>query len=183
MTQMNETSTPEKTETLYCANHPNIETYLRCSRCGKPICSRCAKQTPTGYRCPECLRGQQKVFTTANWYDYPVAILISGLLSFLGSLLVPIIGFFTIFLAPAAGILIASIVRYAVRKRRGKSLFQAAAIAAAVGCLLIPVLGLLTNLVLGGRVGGLLGLLWYGVYAFFVTSSVYASLSGIQMRR
>lgn len=39
---------------LHCANHPNTETILRCSRCGKPICVRCVVQTPVGGRCREC---------------------------------------------------------------------------------------------------------------------------------
>src|SRR5512133_3536072 len=39
---------------LRCANHPNVETHLRCSRCGKPICVKCVYQTPVGGRCREC---------------------------------------------------------------------------------------------------------------------------------
>jgi hypothetical protein len=38
----------------YCARHPNVETYLRCGRCGTPICPRCLVQTPVGARCREC---------------------------------------------------------------------------------------------------------------------------------
>ena len=52
--------------TLYCANHPHVETLLCCNRCGKPICIRCAERTPVGYRCSECIRGQQSVFYTAT---------------------------------------------------------------------------------------------------------------------
>src|SRR5438477_9988324 len=39
---------------LYCANHPNEETYVRCSRCEKPICTRCRVMTPVGFRCYDC---------------------------------------------------------------------------------------------------------------------------------
>jgi hypothetical protein len=39
---------------MYCANHPNVETYLRCGKCGKPICAKCRVRTPVGYRCFEC---------------------------------------------------------------------------------------------------------------------------------
>lgn len=39
---------------LRCANHPDVETHLRCSRCGKPICVRCVVPTPVGGRCREC---------------------------------------------------------------------------------------------------------------------------------
>ena len=37
-----------------CADHPDVETRLRCSRCGKPICPRCGVRTPVGMRCPDC---------------------------------------------------------------------------------------------------------------------------------
>lgn len=43
-----------KSSVLHCANHPSVETSLRCSRCGKPICVRCVVQTPVGGRCREC---------------------------------------------------------------------------------------------------------------------------------
>ncbi len=39
---------------MQCAAHPNVETELGCSKCGKPICMRCAVQTPVGMRCREC---------------------------------------------------------------------------------------------------------------------------------
>jgi hypothetical protein len=37
-----------------CADHPDVETRLRCSRCGRPICPRCSVRTPVGMRCPDC---------------------------------------------------------------------------------------------------------------------------------
>ncbi|MCW8804247.1 MAG: DUF4097 family beta strand repeat-containing protein [Ignavibacteriaceae bacterium] len=72
---------------ITCANHPNTETLLRCNRCEKPICIKCAIQTPTGYRCKECVQGQQKVFETAQWQDIPLAFIAAAVLSFLGSLI------------------------------------------------------------------------------------------------
>ena len=44
---------------MQCAFHPNTETLLRCSKCEKPICNRCATQTPVGARCPECANVQR----------------------------------------------------------------------------------------------------------------------------
>jgi hypothetical protein len=41
-------------ETVRCATHPDVETTLRCGKCGKPICPRCMVQTPVGARCPDC---------------------------------------------------------------------------------------------------------------------------------
>ena len=39
---------------MQCATHPNVETELACSRCGKAICPKCMVQTPVGARCREC---------------------------------------------------------------------------------------------------------------------------------
>ncbi len=43
-------------EPLRCAAHPNVETQLRCGKCGKPICPRCMIQTPVGARCRQCAK-------------------------------------------------------------------------------------------------------------------------------
>jgi membrane associated rhomboid family serine protease len=39
----------------HCYRHPDRETALRCSNCGRFICSQCMRPTPTGQRCPECV--------------------------------------------------------------------------------------------------------------------------------
>jgi hypothetical protein len=49
---------------MYCATHPDVETALGCSRCGKPICGRCLVHTPVGARCMEC--AQVKKVPTYN---------------------------------------------------------------------------------------------------------------------
>lgn len=41
-------------DAVYCARHPDVETYLRCGKCGTPICPRCLVQTPVGARCRDC---------------------------------------------------------------------------------------------------------------------------------
>jgi hypothetical protein len=46
----------EAEQTIFCANHPSVETNLRCGRCDKPICGRCVIITPGGQRCRECAR-------------------------------------------------------------------------------------------------------------------------------
>ncbi len=43
-------STPE---TRYCYRHPDRETGLSCSDCGRPICADCATFAPVGIRCPD----------------------------------------------------------------------------------------------------------------------------------
>jgi membrane associated rhomboid family serine protease len=37
----------------YCYRHPNRETFVSCSECGRPICAECMTAAPVGQRCPE----------------------------------------------------------------------------------------------------------------------------------
>ena len=173
--------------TLHCVNHPNVETSLRCNRCERPICPRCAVLTPTGYRCKDCVRGLQKNFDTAQTIDYPFAFIVAGGLSFMGSFLTRYLGFFTIFLAPIAGVIVAEAVRAVIRRRRSRLLYQVAPVGAALGSLVI-VIGLVLQILLfntGGGLGAnlsvLLTLLWPCVYTFIVTSTVYYRLAGIRL--
>jgi membrane associated rhomboid family serine protease len=40
-------------EHRYCYRHPDQETGLACSECGRPICADCATFAPVGIRCPD----------------------------------------------------------------------------------------------------------------------------------
>jgi membrane associated rhomboid family serine protease len=44
-----------------CYRHPNRETGVSCSSCGRPICPDCMTPTPVGMRCPECAPGPSRV--------------------------------------------------------------------------------------------------------------------------
>jgi len=158
---------------MNCANHPNIETTLRCNKCEKPICAKCAVLTPTGYRCKECVRGQQKIFETAKWLDYPIIFVVVAILAYLGSLIAFRLGFFVILLAPIAGGLIAEIARLITRRRRSKRLFILAAFAAVAGCVPIGLQFIFQF--------SLLGLIWQIAYAVLMTSSLYTRLAGIRI--
>jgi membrane associated rhomboid family serine protease len=39
-----------------CYRHPDRETGVSCSSCGRPICPDCMTATPVGMRCPDCAR-------------------------------------------------------------------------------------------------------------------------------
>jgi membrane associated rhomboid family serine protease len=40
-------------ETMYCYRHPDRETGVTCSECGRPICPDCMVFAPVGIRCPD----------------------------------------------------------------------------------------------------------------------------------
>jgi membrane associated rhomboid family serine protease len=50
-----------ETETQTCYRHPDRETRVSCSSCGRPICPECMTPTPVGMRCPECSRQRTRV--------------------------------------------------------------------------------------------------------------------------
>ena len=54
-----------------CYRHPNRETGVSCSNCGKPICPDCMTSTPVGMRCPDCSRQRTPVRTIRNVYANP----------------------------------------------------------------------------------------------------------------
>jgi len=47
----------------HCYRHPDRETAVSCSSCGRPICPDCMTPTPVGMRCPECSRQRTSVRT------------------------------------------------------------------------------------------------------------------------
>jgi hypothetical protein len=170
----------EPPPTLYCYKHPTVETSLRCNNCERPICSKCAVLTPTGYRCKECIRSQQRIFNTAAWFDYPLSFTVATILSYIGGIAVQFVSFFIIFLAPIAGMVIAEAVRFVTGRRRSNFLFLTATVGTLIGSL-VQLLPALIGLLSGGRVA-ILSLIWYGVYAFMVPSAVYYRLRVINIR-
>ena len=49
-------SNPDPAVSGRCFWHPDLETGLSCSRCGRSICPSCMVQAPVGIRCKECGR-------------------------------------------------------------------------------------------------------------------------------
>jgi membrane associated rhomboid family serine protease len=54
-----------------CYRHPNRETGVSCSNCGRPICPDCMTPTSVGMRCPECAKQRTKVHTIRSMATEP----------------------------------------------------------------------------------------------------------------
>ena len=127
----------ELTEPLYCVNHPKTETRLRCNRCGNPICPKCAVRTPVGFRCQQCIKGQQAIFYSATLVDYLIAVVIGLVAATIAAFIISAVGiFFTFFLAPVAGGVIAEVVRWATARRRGRRMWLVVSACIVVGALI-----------------------------------------------
>jgi hypothetical protein len=172
-------------EPMYCVNHPKVETYLRCNKCGQPICSRCAVQTPVGYRCRNCISTQQKVFyADFRPVHYLIAAAVALPLALVAGWLVPSLGWYANILGPLAGAGIAEAARWAIRRRRGQYIWLVVC-----GCIVVGALPWLlrTLFIFVGPVvdptaagyyitSGLMGLLWDVVYLVAAVGAAYARL-------
>jgi membrane associated rhomboid family serine protease len=56
-----------------CYRHPQRETGVSCSNCGRSICTDCMTSTPVGMRCPECSRQRTQVHTLRSMTTDPIA--------------------------------------------------------------------------------------------------------------
>ena len=159
-----------------CYRHPDTETSLRCNRCGKPICTKCAELTDVGYRCPDCVREQQDKFYTGGNIDYVIAVVVALPLSLIAgavfTFIIAGLGFFSwiisFFAAPATGGIIAEAVRRAVGRRRSRYLSTVVA-----ACL---VLGVTPFLIFMLVLGNFYGLIPPGILLFFGVGTIVARL-------
>lgn len=176
-------------ETEYCPRHPRNEARLHCNRCGRLMCTQCAVRTPTGYRCEDCVKSQQKVFNTAKAQDYVLGPLAAAVLSLIGSLILSRLWIYFIILgAPFIGGLIAEAARAVIGRRRAKSLFQAITAGVFIGGIAPALFPLAVSAILYGPGGllqslGFLGytLLWSLVYAVLAAGAAFYRLSGLRL--
>ena len=105
--------------TLYCYRHPDRVTYVRCGRCDRPICSKCAMQGPVGFRCRTCGKPAYDPLTSMK----PRQVLLGSLVALgagtLGGIIGLRLGFFVIFIGFFGGGLIADLVMRVTGYKRG----------------------------------------------------------------
>lgn len=142
-------------EVIYCVNHPERQTLLRCNKCGKPICPECAIRHPVGLRCRECAQLRRIPTYDLSSRHYVVAlaaglpsaivgVILGGILG--RFLLIPFIGgFMPWIIAFTVGLLTAEAISRAAGYKRGIGLQVVAAICLVSGYFIGHPLALLAS--------------------------------------
>ena len=111
-----------------CARHPDVETNLRCGKCGTPICPRCMVQSPVGARCPDCAK-LTKIPTYRVSSSFYLRAVVAGLVSAVVTGIVWGIiesylpfRFFSLIIAAGIGYLIGEAISRSVNRKRGTTL-------------------------------------------------------------
>lgn len=164
-------------EKTYCYYHPDVETNVRCSNCGKPICPRDMVFTPVGIKCPECARPVGRMVSGPRPIYYLRAAMAGLGASLLGGLTLAVLRA----VIPFGGFLVALFVGYGIGgavswggRRNGSGAFQVIAAVSAVIAFTIG--GYLLGPVLIGKAGfspGLIGL-------FYTAIGVLAAVAGVR---
>ena len=115
-------------DSVRCTRHPNVETNLRCGKCGTPICPRCMVESPVGARCPDCAK-LTKIPTYRISSSHYVKAVTAGLIS---AIVTGIIWgviesylpfrFFSLLIAAGIGYLIGESISRSVNRKRGTTL-------------------------------------------------------------
>ncbi len=137
----------EEEETLHCTWHPERETLLRCNRCGRAMCTECAVRHPVGLRCKECVRQTRSPVYDVRPESLAVALAAGTGISLLAGFVVPMFGFWSIFIAPVAGGFVAEAIERSVPRQRGRPIQVVAGVSVVLGLLLAQ--GLLPILLRG----------------------------------
>ena len=165
------------TQARVCYWHPERETGLRCSRCGRGVCVECMRQHPVGLRCKECAQAarlptyQAPASYLARGIAAAVALgLTGGFALFMLRQVLPGFGFLYFLLMIGAGYVIGEGISVAVNRRRGRP-YQIIALAA-TGLATWPfaLAGLAGVLSFGGAIGGLMTLFGVGAAGFVAWS-------------
>src|SRR5216683_5426746 len=83
----NDRTEPEERAKMQCARHPQVETFVRCGKCDRPICPDCMVAVPVGVRCKECgrqnldaiMRGSPRQYLLATACAFGSALLLGWL--------------------------------------------------------------------------------------------------------
>ena len=115
--------------TRHCHWHPEVETALSCSRCGKGVCTQCMVQAPVGIRCRECGKAvRTPTFDVQRGY-YARAVAVGVVVAVGGGLLWALVNsifgkipFLPSLVALAVGYAAGELISLSVNRKRGAGL-------------------------------------------------------------
>ncbi|MCH7712155.1 MAG: hypothetical protein IIC99_00900 [Chloroflexi bacterium] len=116
-------------QALHCHWHPQVETGLSCSRCGKSVCTQCMVQANVGIRCKECGKAvRMPTFdVTPAYYARAVGVGLAGAVG--GGVLWSVfnlffrgIPFLPSLVAMGIGYAVGELISLAVNRKRGTGL-------------------------------------------------------------
>ncbi len=114
---------------MQCARHPQVETYVRCSKCDQPICPKCMVAGPVGMRCRDCRRQNLDTIMRGS----PAQYLLGALCAFGSALLLGWMPHLLIWLAIMYGWVVGEATLRGSGRKRGLGMQIIAGLAAAVG--------------------------------------------------
>jgi len=132
---------------MRCATHPDVETNLRCGKCGKPICPKCLVQTPVGARCLDCAKLYKLPTFRVSTQYYLRAVGAGLVVAIVGGIVwgvvMGLVSFFylNLLLAPGLGYAIGEVVSLSVNRKRGTALAIIAGIAVVISYLISLLFG------------------------------------------
>jgi hypothetical protein len=107
---------------LFCYRHADRETWVRCGRCDRPICTSCAMQGPVGSRCKQCGKLAFDPLTSFTPAQLAAGIATSLAAGLVAGYIASRIGFFSVVIAYFAGGFIAEIVGRVTGYKRGPTM-------------------------------------------------------------
>ena len=137
----------------FCHWHPQAETRISCSRCGKFVCPQCMVQAPVGIRCRECGRVSPMPTYDVRPANYARAMAVAAFVGISGGFLWWIVNMSLIFIlrgqvstlllslpAVAVGYGAGQLISLSVNRKRSIVLAWIAGGAVIVSCLVIILL-------------------------------------------
>ena len=122
---------------MRCATHPDVETNLRCGKCGKPICPKCQVQTPVGARCPDCAKLYRLPTFRISTKHYLRAVGTGLGMAIICGIVWGVVGKWSplnlnLLLASGAGYAIGEVISLSINRKRGTGLAVVAGIAVVI---------------------------------------------------
>ncbi len=131
---------------MRCATHHEVETSLKCGKCGKPICPKCMVQTPVGAKCQDCAKlyklptyNVSKVYYLRAAGTAAGAGIVGGVLWWILEVFLPF--YLGLLLAAGIGYAIGELVSLSVNRKRGKGLATIASIGVVISYLITIIVG------------------------------------------